>query len=199
MPAEPPSRRRDVKSALLEGAAACLAERGYLRTTARDIAAASGANLRSIGYHYGSVDGLLTAALSTNFRRWLAPLIEAADDHDDPAARLADGLDRFARSLPGNAALVRAWVEAVGSAEQGSERHDRLAANQAWFRGRLADTLAGQGQEAPDDLAAAIITVCDGLMVRFLLHGAAPTPARLAADAARGLAGLETGGRRAGG
>src|SRR6185436_12372418 len=35
----------------------------YARTTARDIVAASGTNLASIGYHYGSKEALLNQAL----------------------------------------------------------------------------------------------------------------------------------------
>jgi AcrR family transcriptional regulator len=48
---------------LLAGAKRCLYEKGYARTTARDIVAASGTNLASIGYHYGSKEALLNAAL----------------------------------------------------------------------------------------------------------------------------------------
>jgi AcrR family transcriptional regulator len=48
---------------LLDGAKRCLYEKGYARTTARDIVAASGTNLASIGYHYGSKENLLNAAL----------------------------------------------------------------------------------------------------------------------------------------
>jgi AcrR family transcriptional regulator len=48
---------------LLAGAKRCLYEKGYAQTTARDIVAASGTNLASIGYHYGSKEALLTAAL----------------------------------------------------------------------------------------------------------------------------------------
>ena len=47
---------------LLAGAVACLREKGYAHTTARDIVAASGTNLASIGYHYGSTKALLNAA-----------------------------------------------------------------------------------------------------------------------------------------
>nr|WP_199834432.1 TetR family transcriptional regulator [Streptomyces sp. NRRL F-5755] len=38
---------------LWEGAKRCLLDKGYARTTARDIVAASGADLASIGCHYG--------------------------------------------------------------------------------------------------------------------------------------------------
>src|SRR5690606_38768776 len=44
---------------LLAGAKRCIAEKGYSRTTARDIPAASGANLAAIGYHFGSKEALL--------------------------------------------------------------------------------------------------------------------------------------------
>ncbi|MFC7261983.1 TetR/AcrR family transcriptional regulator [Streptomyces lutosisoli] len=47
---------------LLEGAKRCLLEKGFARTTARDIVKESGTNLASIGYHYGSKDALLAAA-----------------------------------------------------------------------------------------------------------------------------------------
>jgi AcrR family transcriptional regulator len=48
---------------LMIGAKRCLIEKGYARTTARDIVAVSGTNLASIGYHYGSKDALLNKAL----------------------------------------------------------------------------------------------------------------------------------------
>jgi len=48
---------------LLAGAVRCLREKGYARTTARDIVAASGTNLASIGYHYGSTQALMNAAV----------------------------------------------------------------------------------------------------------------------------------------
>jgi len=48
---------------LLNGAVECLRSKGYARTTARDIVAASGTNLASIGYHYGSTQALLNAAV----------------------------------------------------------------------------------------------------------------------------------------
>ncbi|GAA1227852.1 hypothetical protein GCM10009676_07730 [Prauserella halophila] len=37
---------------------------------ARDLVAASGTNLASIGYHFGSKAGLLNAAIATVFEEW---------------------------------------------------------------------------------------------------------------------------------
>lgn len=58
------------KEDLLEGAKRCLLEKGYGRTTARDIVAASGTNLASIGYHYGSKDALLQQAFLAVAEEW---------------------------------------------------------------------------------------------------------------------------------
>ncbi|MET7399183.1 TetR/AcrR family transcriptional regulator [Dactylosporangium sp. NPDC005572] len=55
---------------LLDGAVRCLYEKGYARTTARDIVAASGTNLGSIGYHYGSTEALLNTALMKAIETW---------------------------------------------------------------------------------------------------------------------------------
>ncbi|MGH3648185.1 MAG: TetR/AcrR family transcriptional regulator, partial [Micromonosporaceae bacterium] len=47
------------REALLEGAKRCFHEKGYARTTARDIAQASGVSLAAIGYHFGSKEALM--------------------------------------------------------------------------------------------------------------------------------------------
>jgi len=55
---------------LLEGAKKCLLENGYANTTARDIVAASGTNLASIGYHFGSKEALMTQAIIELLGDW---------------------------------------------------------------------------------------------------------------------------------
>jgi AcrR family transcriptional regulator len=65
------ARRMGHREDLLAGAARCLRRKGYARITARDIVAASGTNLASIGCHYGSSQTLLNAARggACSFRR----------------------------------------------------------------------------------------------------------------------------------
>jgi hypothetical protein len=48
------------RDALLLAAKKCLWEKGYNRTTARDIASAAGVSLAAIGYHFSSKETLLT-------------------------------------------------------------------------------------------------------------------------------------------
>ena len=74
---------------------------------------------------------------------------------------------------------------------QGCRLRATLAANQQESRAALAANLAAAGQSDPDDRAGAIITVCDGLIVDFLLYGQASTPKDIARQAAKALASLE--------
>lgn len=62
---------------LLDGARRSLLEKGYARTTARDIAAASGVSLAAIGYHFGSKDALLNEALFQAIGEWGDQIEEA--------------------------------------------------------------------------------------------------------------------------
>ena len=92
---------------LLAGAVRCLREKGYAHTTARDIVAASGTNLASIGYHYGSTKALLNAAVLT-----------AMDDFGAEMARAIGEPD------PGQSALERFeqfWTRVIDSFQASSQ------------------------------------------------------------------------------
>src|ERR1700733_10492692 len=58
------------RDALLLAAKKCLLEKGFNRTTARDIASAAGVSLAAIGYHFSSKESLLTEALLLAFGEW---------------------------------------------------------------------------------------------------------------------------------
>lgn len=58
------------REALLQAAKKCLLEKGYNRTTARDIASEAGVSLAAIGYHFSSKEALLTEALLLAFGEW---------------------------------------------------------------------------------------------------------------------------------
>ncbi|MER7334771.1 MULTISPECIES: helix-turn-helix domain-containing protein [unclassified Micromonospora] len=72
---------------LLAGAKRCLFEKGYTRTSARDIAGAAGTSLAAIGYHFGSKEALLNAALIETSQEWgdeLERTLAADTDPDTP-------------------------------------------------------------------------------------------------------------------
>jgi AcrR family transcriptional regulator len=86
-----PQKSLSNREALLLGAKKCLLEKGYNRTTARDIASAAGVSLAAIGYHFSSKEALLTEALLLAFGEWdqdlQRALRKAVPAHVAPAHR----------------------------------------------------------------------------------------------------------------
>lgn len=77
---------------LIDGAKRCLLDKGYARTTIRDIGGAAGVSTAAIGYHFGSKEGLLATAYRQLSAEWGDEM--AAVFAADPAA--AEPLERFA-------------------------------------------------------------------------------------------------------
>src|SRR5213592_1335226 len=105
------SNHRDL---LLEAAKRLLRDKGYANTTARDLVAASGTNLASIGYHFGGKEALMKQAVAETTRAWMSA-IEAEvwkDATEHPAEHLSRmfeaTLDRFEELEP----YLRSFVEA---------------------------------------------------------------------------------------
>jgi AcrR family transcriptional regulator len=178
--------KRSNRDALLEGALLCLQKRGYAHTTARDIVAASGANLGAIGYHYGSTERLLNAALVEGFERWFRELAQVILDVSD--ANELERLTRIAAELPGtferNRPLARAFVEALAQADHSEEIRAALA--ESYERGRqnvatLLSTVTEQDETPRTRVAASVVVAAfDGLLLQWLVDPArTPTGADL--------------------
>src|SRR4051812_46179905 len=114
---------------LLTAARQCLEEKGYARTTARDLVAASGTNLNSIGYHFGSKEGLLNEAIALGVQAWVAEIEQTTFAPQDArgAERFERGLaaviDRFEELRP----LLVSFVEAFPQAIRSPELRERMA------------------------------------------------------------------------
>ncbi|GAA4015738.1 TetR/AcrR family transcriptional regulator [Allokutzneria multivorans] len=134
---------------LLAGAKQCLYERGYARTTARDIVAVSGANLASIGYHFGSKEALLTAALIEATEEWAAAV--ATMWAPDPEASFIERFESLWKAVVASLAEHRnLWVstfEALNQAERLPELKERLAGDVE--HARVAFSFAGLFGPAP--------------------------------------------------
>jgi AcrR family transcriptional regulator len=174
---------------LLDAAKQLLREKGYARTTARDLVAASGTNLASIGYHFGSKDALLNEAIGEGFSEWTEHIGAAAEAAGDapPLDRLAASWRAMVDDFPATRALFVAFLEALAQAERSPELRAQLAGHYEASRERvaamIAETLGAEGI-APDDarvVASFLIAVCDGLLMQsFLDPERAPSGERLA-------------------
>lgn len=116
---------------LLDGAKRCLLDKGWVRTTARDIVAASGANLASIGYHYGSKDALMMEAFLKLTEDWgegmtraLADVAEAGASREEHLAAVIDGV---IASFEADRRFWAAQLEVIGQLGNHPELRERFA------------------------------------------------------------------------
>lgn len=173
------------RDALLEGAIACLQERGYARTTARDITRASGANLAGIGYHFGSKDALLVEALGESCRRWVSQLGRVASAETDPRLWLESA--ELAQVFAANRGLCVAFVEALAVAQHDDRVRAQLAEIYRELRsglGNLLEALGGaNGAFDATAQASVLLGLVDGLLIQWLLDpGQVPAGDRILAS-----------------
>lgn len=153
---------------LLEGAKRCLLEKGYARTTARDIVAASGANLASIGYHYGSKEALLNEAFIAVTEQWGDRVTEphgadgadvAADGRGETAQ--APGPARDGASPASLDHFRDVWAKIVASHEESRPlwQLQMEVVSRAGTDGGLQKALAEKQLEGRDGLAEGMFGV----------------------------------------
>ncbi|MEU8775168.1 TetR/AcrR family transcriptional regulator [Streptomyces sp. NPDC048606] len=175
---------------LLAGARRCLEEKGYLRTTVRDIASAAGVSMAAIGYHYGSREALLNQALFAAMDDWAATApARLTGRGDSTEARYADMWDRKIHDFGDTRWLWIASVEAFVHAQSSPELLAVLAESQRRSRRMVAAQLAGVAEEdvAEEDvrgLGSVHLALLSGVMVQALTD---PEQAPDGASLAQGL------------
>lgn len=177
---------------LLEGAKRCLVEKGFVRTTARDIVKESGTNLASIGYHYGSKDALLTQAFVELVQEW-------GENFDSAEARSTEdggSLERFrgvwARMLESVDESRPVWAASMEIATQGErvpELRKLMAEAQIEGRSGLVAMFTGLEESTLDERTVQTLggfyqALLNGLMVQWLFD---PSNASTADDLTEGL------------
>lgn len=175
---------------LLDGAVQCLRERGYLRTTARDVASAAGVSLAAIGYHFGTTEALLTQALHRAVAEWGAQLEQAmtprADDPDDPGERFAAVWDRIIATVGSQRPLWTTQLELVTQIDRTPQLRELLAGSQEQGRLGLVALFqaADEHRAGADELAAGTLyqALLTGVVVQHLVDpSTAPTGRQLLA------------------
>jgi AcrR family transcriptional regulator len=172
------------KEDLLAGAKRQLYEKGYARTTARDIVKASGTNLASIGYHYGSTEALLNAAMIEAIEEWGEEIGRALTPDADPQATPIERFEAtWARVIESFAAHRQLWlatIEATVQAERAPEVRAFLAG--ALQQGREGLAALFQSVDAAADPKQAWMVgsfyqaLMSGVMVQWLIDpGHAPS------------------------
>ncbi|WP_221354474.1 TetR/AcrR family transcriptional regulator [Streptomyces beigongshangae] len=161
---------------LLEGAKRCLLEKGFVRTTARDIVRESGTNLASIGYHYGSKDALLAQA-------YIALVEAVSDTFEDgghpPAGTEPGSLERFhdvwrnvIRTMRTPGSPWHLSMEIIAMGDELPEVRDHLAkAQREAARGVIPMLMGGLEEDVPEDdvdtLGKFYMTLMMGLIAQW--------------------------------
>ncbi|MEU1883150.1 TetR/AcrR family transcriptional regulator [Streptosporangium sp. NPDC020072] len=179
---------------LLAGARRCLEEKGWARTTVRDIAAAAGVSMAAIGYHFGSREALLNAALIQAIDEWgLETGQTASAVYDDltatPEERYEALWTRLSKSFGTHRKLWAASVEALVQAEHSPELRRYLADGQREGRRGLASILLGVEEDALQEgttrtLGSVQLALLSGVMMQWL---ADPEQAPTGAEILEGL------------
>lgn len=142
---------------LLRGARQCLEERGWANTTVRDIAAAAGGiSHAAIGYHFGSREALLTAALVQAAEERLGKFREAMVQTSDADAATKFGAlwEQLAGSFESQRGVWLSHFESVIHAQHSEELRKLLTDNQSAGRRGGAAWLTGADEAAVDDKTA---------------------------------------------
>jgi AcrR family transcriptional regulator len=192
-----PVSRKEARERLLAGAVVCLEEKGYARTTARDLVAASGTNLASIGYHFGGKDALLHEAIADCFEEWTERAERTIFDGggvSTPRELLERAMTALVDVFEEMRPQLVVCMEGYPAALRESVLREKLAAAYAKSRqagvGMLHRAATEFGVElpvAPEVLVSVLIAISDGLMIQWFLDPASTPDARQVVEALAAL------------
>ncbi|MEV6326778.1 TetR/AcrR family transcriptional regulator [Streptomyces sp. NPDC051909] len=181
------------KEDLLEGAKRCLLEKGYGRTTARDVVAASGTNLASIGYHYGSKDALLQQAFLALTEEW-GESVGGADAEGggklpaDPYERFRAVWERLIDAAEASRPVWKLQTEVVTRLDDDEKLREAIKEPQREGRLGMAEGMLGIDPEADPEKArvAGLLmqALAAGVMIQWVVD---PETAPTADDLTEGL------------
>jgi AcrR family transcriptional regulator len=165
------SPQRSNRDQLIDGTLRCLERLPAERITARAIADESGANLASIGYHFGSKDDLVTAAVIEGLDRWLAEVEDnlSALRSGTPAERFRRANAIIEQTRQRHAGLVQNFVAALAKAPHDPRVRQQLAAGFQRTRPTIADLLELGEDQTGSDAAGLVLALFYGLLIQVML------------------------------
>ncbi|MFD0571492.1 TetR/AcrR family transcriptional regulator [Kitasatospora gansuensis] len=177
---------------LLVGAKRCLFEKGYSRTTARDVATAAGVSLAAIGYHFGSKEALLNTAMIESIGSWgdvvEKAVAEAVPEGASPRERFVATWDCVRGTMIEYQGLWAAQFEALARLDDMHEIRDAFRAVQRDARLGMA-TMFSELAEVPDTEDEVMVgafhqALLAGLVSQWLID---PSQSLTGAEVLRGL------------
>ena len=165
------------REALLAAAQQCLLNKGYVKTTARDIAAEAGTSLAAIGYHFGSKDALLYQALMHATEKW-AKSIEnqlnlKVDKRATPMERFETAWTQVIESFENHWRLWTVTLESLPQIVPKTEARSKFAAAiqqaQAWLVDIFRGTLPSLDEKSAHALGSLYYSLLVGTIAQYLI------------------------------
>ncbi|HTZ86864.1 MAG TPA: TetR/AcrR family transcriptional regulator [Solirubrobacteraceae bacterium] len=179
----------ETRSALLDAAKRLVFERGYARTSVRDLVTEAGVNLGAVNYHFGSREKLLNEAMLEFFLEWGESVgqIEVPQDAG-PLQQLAVRARAMVDGISAAQPLFVVFLEGLLQSRHSPELRRELAEHYARQREQAGERIrAGlAGRELPprtvEVIASYMLAVADGLQIQALVDpDSIPTGDELAA------------------
>src|SRR5262245_36347176 len=168
---------------LLAGAKRCLLEKGYARTTARDIAGASGVSLAGIGYHFGSKEALMFEAFGRLMEEFAAEVGGAAAGLD-----FAGAWDRVIDLYPKYSKALLASIEMMAQLDE--PMRERIA---AWLEEGRQGLTALFGEGDSPHLGSLYQALMTGVLVQWIVDPRRAPTGRDLVEALREVAANQEG------
>jgi TetR/AcrR family transcriptional regulator, regulator of cefoperazone and chloramphenicol sensitivity len=152
-PGKPKEDRQSTQLQLLEAAGQEFAEKGFDRTTAKEICERAGANTAAVNYYFGGIEGLQAAVIEEARNRLFSvdAISAALAGKNDPKAKLEAVLAVVVRALTGP--LSSSWVlrvlgrEMVAPSPSMADMKDKVILPRA----RLLRQFIGELMKLPED------------------------------------------------
>jgi AcrR family transcriptional regulator len=198
------SKNLSNREALLLAARKCLLEKGFNRTTARDIASAAGVSLAAIGYHFASKEALLTEALLLAFSEWdedLQRALRTAVPNDVTQAQRFEAI--WAKIMATFATHRSLWVanfEIFAQMVGQPQTREVIASKLHPARAGLAAMFLNQDEKTIDDRIVRTIgafhhVLLSGLILQWFIDPASALSAKNLTEALRATAESMTPGK----
>jgi AcrR family transcriptional regulator len=182
------------RDALLLAAKKCLLEKGYNRTTARDIASEAGVSLAAIGYHFSSKEALLTESLLLAFDEWdqdlQRALRTAVPDNVAPAERFEATWTKIIATFETHRALWVANFEIFAQMVGQPAAREMIASKLHLARAGLAAMFLNQDESTINDHAVRTLgtfyhVLLSGLVLQWLIDPGSAMSAKDLTEALR--------------
>ncbi len=158
---------------LLAGAKQCLNQKGYARTTARDIAQAAGVSLAAIGYHFGSKEALLNQALFEAVGEWGEELERSLGSTDAEAPmleRFESTWERVLEKLAEDRTFWAANFEMLAQSEHVPEIRTFFSGALKFAHPGLAELFLGIDPNADEKRTRMLGQFCHALLVGVIVQ-----------------------------